>query len=99
MKTVQELYNEVIKNDELKKSFVEALKADKLKDFLEEQGCDAAPEEIREFLTEKESEESSLELSLEKLKEVAGGTAPVSASCTCFDNSADCSNTCIKDCC
>ena len=102
MKSFQDLYTEIIQSDELKKAFVDAVKADRVLDFLKEQGCDVTPEEVREFLEEKAAENDPLELSAERLREVAGGdgdntvlTYPIcSASDTCA-----CSNTCIRDCC
>ncbi|MDO4405106.1 MAG: hypothetical protein Q4C09_08730 [Atopobiaceae bacterium] len=39
MKTAQELYSEIIASDELKKAFVEAMKADELGDFLKAHDC------------------------------------------------------------
>ena len=42
---MQELYNEITASDEQKKAFVEAMKANKLEDFLKEHGCEATAEE------------------------------------------------------
>ena len=39
--TIEALYKEIIASDELKSAFVEAVKAQKLGDFLKAQGCDA----------------------------------------------------------
>ena len=74
MKTLQDLYNEIMGNDELKKAFIEAMKTDSIKAFLEAQGCDASLEEVDEFLKGKTAENGSLQLSEEELSEVAGGT-------------------------
>ena len=41
MKTMQELYSEIIASDERKKAFVEAMKEGKLGDFLQAHDCEA----------------------------------------------------------
>ena len=71
MKTLQELFQEVSANDELKKAFIEAGNNDKLNDFLKEHGCDATKEEVVAFLTEKANEDKPL--SVEQLEQAAGG--------------------------
>ena len=53
MKTVQELHNEILASDELKKAFVEAMKAGKLEDFMKAHGCEATAEEIKEYIEAK----------------------------------------------
>ena len=45
MKTVDELYYEVVANEELKAAFAAAAKENKLAEFLKAQGCDATAEE------------------------------------------------------
>ena len=50
MKTLQELYNEVIQSDELKKEFLEAGKNGKAEEFIKAHGCDATLDEIKAFL-------------------------------------------------
>ena len=72
MKTLQELYNEVIKSDELKKEFLEAGKNGKALDFIKEHGCDATADEIKAFLEEKAKADK--ELSADELENVAGGS-------------------------
>ena len=99
MKTVQELYSEIIASNELKKAFVEAMKANKLEDFLKEHDCEATEEEIEEFIQTKASEDTPIELSDEELKRVAGGTFVDSTVCCYNDDTCDCSSTCIRDCC
>ncbi len=69
MKTLQELYTEIIGSDEMKKAFVEAAKGGKVADFLKANGCEATPEEIKAFLKEKTDQP----LSDEELDSVAGG--------------------------
>ena len=59
MKTLQELYNEIVASDEQKKAFVEAMKAGKLEDFLKAHGCEAAVEEVREYIEAKAAEKGS----------------------------------------
>ena len=93
MKSFQDLYDEIIKSDDLKKTFVEAMKENRVIDFLRERGCEGTVEEIREFLLEKAVEDKPLELSMERLKEVAGGVESIlSQPCTISD-------TCAFECC
>ena len=65
MKTLQELYNEIKASDELKKDFVEAMKSDSVREFLEEKAAEASP----------------LELSPEQLSRVAGGSVGATQNC------------------
>ncbi len=99
MKTAQELYDEIIASDELKKAFAEAMKAGKLEDFLKAQDCDIAEEEIKEFIEAKAAEDAPIDLSEDELKHVAGGSTIHSETCYCTDNTCGCSDTCIRDCC
>ena len=103
MKTLQEFYNEVTGSDELKKAFVEAMKTNSVKEFLESHGCAATPEEVGEFLAEKAAGDKPLELSPEQLAKVAGGDKLESAlSWKCTQpagESNDCSATCLVNCC
>ena len=99
MRTMQELYSEIIANNELKKAFVEAMKADRLGDFLKSHGCEATVEEVGEFLETKAAEDAPMELSDDELKHVAGGSFVDSVECSHKGNTCNCSNTCIRDCC
>ncbi len=98
MKTVQELYGEIIASDELKKTFVEAMKADKIEDFLKLHDCEATVEEVREYTETKASEDTPIELSDDELRQVAGGTE-VTDTFNSLDETCDCSDTCIRNCC
>ena len=71
MKTIQELYNEVMENQELKEKFIEAANAGKQEAFLKEHGCDATVEEVVAFLKAKNEEDAPL--SLDELENSAGG--------------------------
>ena len=71
MKTLQDLYNEVIANDELKTEFMEAAKDGRPMEFLKAHDCEATEEELSAFLKERESGE----LSDEELDNAAGGCA------------------------
>ena len=71
MKTIQELYNEVMGNDELKAKFIEAANAGKQEVFLKENGCDATLEEVAAFLKAKAEEDTPL--SIDELENSAGG--------------------------
>ena len=70
MKTIEELYNEVMASEDLKKEFL-ALKPEEVEGFAEKYGCKATLDEIKSFLTEKSS--ASFELSDEEIEQVAGG--------------------------
>ncbi len=72
MKTLQELYNEVIKSDELKKEFLESGKNGKALDFIKSHGCDATEAEIKAFL--EAQTQADKELSVDELENAAGGT-------------------------
>ena len=99
MKTIQELYGEVVASDKLKKAFVEAMKASKLGDFLKAHDCEATTEEVQEFVEAKAAEDAPIELSDEELKYVAGGSFVDSVECSHKGNTCNCSNSCIRDCC
>ena len=71
MKTMQELYNEVMADKELKAQFVEAANAGKLEAFLKEHGCEATAEEVNAFLEAKANEDAPL--SFDELENAAGG--------------------------
>ena len=71
MKTVQELYKEIMSDKELKARAVEAAKAGKLEAFLKDHGCEATMEEIAVFLTEKAKADAPL--SSNELENAAGG--------------------------
>ena len=69
MKTLQEIYNEIVGSDELKKAYLEAAKGGKVAEFLKANGCEATAEEIKAFLQEKADQP----LSDAELDSVAGG--------------------------
>lgn len=69
--TIEALYKKIIASDELKAAFAEAVKAQKLDEFLKSQGCDAAGAEIMDFL--KSLQKAEGELADDELSAVAGG--------------------------
>lgn len=69
--TIEALYKRIIASDELKSAFAEAVKAQKLDEFLKSQGCDAAGAEIMDFL--KSLRKGEGELADDELNSVAGG--------------------------
>ncbi len=99
MKTVQELYGEVVASDGLKKAFAKAMKANKLEDFLKAHDCEATVEEVAEFIEAKAVADAPIELSDDELKHVAAASGIHSDTCRCTGNTCGCSNTCIRDCC
>lgn len=70
MKTIEELYNEVMASEEMKKEFL-TLKPEEVEGFAEKNGCKATLDEIKTFLTEKST--ASGELSDDELEQIAGG--------------------------
>ena len=71
MKTIQELYNEIMGSQELKAQFIEAAKAGKQEAFLKAHGCEATLEDVKAFLEAKQQEDAPL--SLNELDNAAGG--------------------------
>ena len=71
VKTIQELYSEVMESQELKAQFIEAAKAGKQEAFLKEHGCEATLEEVKDFMEAKQKEDAPL--SLDELDSAAGG--------------------------
>ena len=70
MKTLEELYKEVMASDELKKEFCSLL-PEEVEGFAEKHGCKATLDEIKAFLTEKSKAEG--EVSEEEVEQIAGG--------------------------
>lgn len=70
MKTIEELYEEVIVSEELKREFI-ALKPNEIEEFAKKNGCEATLEEISVYLSERAKVEG--ELSEDELDQVAGG--------------------------
>ena len=71
MKSLQELYEEVRENEELKKEFSIALRDNKVKEFASKHGCKANRDEVNKFIMSFSDEER--ELAVEELEQVAGG--------------------------
>ena len=68
---IQELYGEVLKNEELKKAFSKAVQDKTVEDFLKSHSCEASIEEVAAFL--KEQQANAGELADSELDNVAGG--------------------------
>ena len=71
MKTIQELYSEVMNDQELKAKFIEAAKAGKQEAFLKNHGCEAGLDQVAAFLKAKAEEDAPL--SMDELESSAGG--------------------------
>ena len=71
MKTIEQLYKEIMSDKELKAQAVEAAKAGRLEAFLKEHDCGATLEEVSTFLTEKSNEDKPL--SVDELENASGG--------------------------
>ena len=70
MKTLEELYNEVLASEELKKEFL-ALKPEEVEGFAAKYGCKASLAEIKAFFAVKKSQTGAL--SDAELDQIAGG--------------------------
>lgn len=88
MKTIQELYNEVLKSEELKKAFSEAVQNNTVEDFLKAQGCEASMEDVAAFL--KEQQAKTGELADNELDNVAGGCSGAEALASVFGYGITC---------
>ena len=71
MKTIQELYSEIMASQELKAQFIEAANTGKQEEFLKAHGCEATLQEVQAFLEAKQSEDAPL--SFDELENAAGG--------------------------
>lgn len=71
MKTIRELYNEIMADKELQEKCRKATDAGKLEEFLKEHGCEATMEEVEAFLKARTQEDAPL--SMDELDEAAGG--------------------------
>ena len=89
MKTLQELYSEVMNSDALKTEFLALTEPEQILAFAEKNGCTATMDEIRSFFEEKSA--AAGELSEEELAQVAGGK-----SSECDDPSTYISNVHMK---
>ena len=69
MKTLEQLYKEILENEELKKAFEQAQKDRKVPEFLKEQDCDATAEDVSAFL----ANQSGRELTDDELDNASGG--------------------------
>lgn len=73
MKTLQELYDEVIASEEIKTEFLECANTEEdVTAFLKKYDCPASVDELKAFLNEKVTEESQ-KMSEEELQQIAGG--------------------------
>lgn len=82
MKTIEELYNEIRGNEELKKAFSLALKENRIEEFAKAHGCEATAADAMAFLKGLKSRE----LSEDDMEKVAGGKACSSWSCECTEH-------------
>ena len=83
MKTLEELYKEVQKDEELKKTFVTAYREGKTEVFLKAHDCDASVSDVNDFLNNAKSETASED----DLAKVAGGgctSFTCNQSCGCY---------------
>ena len=71
VKTIDELYAEVMADEDLRKEFLEASEAEKIAEFLKAHGCEATIEEFDEFM--KNAGGKSGELDDDELDNVAAG--------------------------
>jgi len=70
LKTIHELYKEIMASKELKDQFIESAKAGKQEAFLKEHGCEATLDEVKAFLEAKQNADAPL--SLDEMENAAG---------------------------
>ena len=85
MKTLEQLYQEIIKSDELKKAFSNAAKESRVEEFAKEHGCEATKADVISFMKSLKEQD----LSDDDLDKVAGGKCS-SFSCHCSTNDFVC---------
>ena len=75
MKTIRELYEEIRSDEELCRSFADAVAENKAADFLKNHDCGASVDELSDYILSRQGEEANnVEmLSLEALSNVTGG--------------------------
>ena len=71
MKNLQELYNEIMENDELKKAFSAAAQKNAILEFAKEHGVESTMDEIKAFLEEQNRDDARI--SSTELENAAGG--------------------------
>ena len=71
MKTIEELYYEVLASEELKAGFTAAAKEKRLAEFMSAHGCEATEAEVVEFLKARQSADGAC--SDDELTSVSGG--------------------------
>ena len=91
MATLEEIYHQVIADDDEKAALAEAARTPEgLQAFLSGRGCDAAPEEVAEFLKGKAAAGAEGELADEELDAVAGGCNSTEAALSAFTAGVGC---------
>ena len=81
MATLEEIYQQVVADDDAKAALAEAAKTPEgLQAFLAERGCDASPEEVAEFLRAKAAAGTEGEIADDELDGVAGGCSGLEAT-------------------
>ena len=78
---MEQLYQEIIKSDDLKKEFSNALKESRVEEFAKEHGCETTKDDVITFM--KSIKE--LDLSEDDLDKVAGGKC-TTLSCQCSEH-------------
>jgi len=79
MKTLEDLYQEIQANEELKAGFVAALKESTVEDFLKANGCEGTIEDVMKFMNSKKEGE----LADDDMEKVAGG------ACVCTEHACE----------
>lgn len=78
MKTIEELYTELLTSEDKKKELAKALKENKVEDFLKANDCKATVEEAIAFMKEKNKAQG--EISDAELDNISGGNAACDAA-------------------
>ena len=81
MKSLDEMYQEVMADEALKEEFTAAFRDGRVSEFLKAHDCDATVEEVEEYVKGQRDEE----LSLDDLGSVAGGGGGCGNTASCGD--------------
>lgn len=76
MKTIEQLYTELLSSEGMKKELAKAMKENKVEEFLKANGCNATVKEAVAFMKEKSKKQG--EISDAELDSISGGS---SAAC------------------
>ncbi len=60
MKTIEEFYNEIISDADIRKQFAKAIETNSAEEFVKSRNCDATKEEVAKYIAKKLKEKAAL---------------------------------------